>query len=143
MFAVYRDLVRSDLYRLRGRTGLLPLLRHLVLGGSTGTFQYVFWMRTCRFASAHPTLRITLYPLSRVMLRHYTYKYGIDIPHTTSIGSDFYIGHFGGIVVNEQAVIGRNCNLSQQVTLGQANRGKRKGHPIIGDDVYIGPGPRW
>ncbi len=89
-------------------------------------------MRTCRFAHSHPPLRYTLYPLSRAALRHYTYKYGIDIPWTTTIGSGLYIGHFGGSVVNERAVIGRNCNISQQVTLGQANRGRRKGHPSSG-----------
>jgi serine O-acetyltransferase len=39
-------------------------------------------------------------------------------------------------------VIGRNCNISQGVTLGQANRGPRKGYPVIGDNVYIGPGAK-
>ncbi len=141
-FAEYRDLVRSDLYRLRARSGAAELLRHLLLGGSFGAFQYVFWMRTCRFARSHTQLRFVLYPVSRAVLRHYTYKYGIDIPPTTSIGSGFYIGHFGGIVVNERAVIGDNCNLSQQVTIGQLNRGPRKGYPVIGNDVYIGPGAK-
>jgi serine O-acetyltransferase len=120
----------------------VELLRHLLLGGSFGAFQYVFWMRTCRFARGHPLLRFVLYPESRAVLRHYTYKYGIDIPYTTSIGSGFYIGHFGAIVVNERAVIGDNCNLSQQVTIGQLNRGPRKGYPVIGNDVYIGPGAK-
>ncbi|WP_448619344.1 serine O-acetyltransferase [Geodermatophilus sp. URMC 65] len=141
-FSEYRDLVRSDLYRLRARSGPAEFLRHVVLGGSSGAFQYVFWMRTCRFTRSHPQLRFVLDPVSRVVLRHYTYKYGIDVPYTTSIGSGFYIGHFGGIVVNERAVIGRNCNISQQVTLGQANRGRRKGYPVVGDDVYLGPGAK-
>jgi serine O-acetyltransferase len=75
-------------------------------------------------------------------LTHLTYKLGISIPYTTSIGSGFYIGHFGGIVVNEKSVIGRNCNISHGVTLGVANRGRNKGCPTIGDNVYIGPGAK-
>ena len=70
------------------------------------------------------------------------YKYGIDISYQTKIGSGFYIGHFGGVVVHPQVVIGKNCNISHQVTLGIANRGVRKGCPVIGDNVYIGPGAK-
>ena len=43
-------------------------------------------------------------------------------------------------MVNGCTRIGRNCNLSHGVTLGQANRGLQTGTPIIGDDVFIGPG---
>jgi len=74
------------------------------------------------------------------MLRRYRYRYGISIPSNTQIGEGFYIGHFGGIVVNQDCLIGKNCNISQGVTLGQANRGKNKGTPTIGNNVYIGPG---
>jgi len=83
-----------------------------------------------------------IYPLARIMLHHLTYKLGISIPPSTKIGSDFYIGHFGGIVINHKSVIGKNCNISQGVTLGQANRGANKGYPSLGDNVYIGPGAK-
>jgi serine O-acetyltransferase len=78
----------------------------------------------------------------RVIHNHTTYKYGIWIPLETEIGEGFYIGHFGGIVVHENARIGNNCNISQGVTIGRANRGKRVGYPIIGERVYIGPGAK-
>ena len=38
------------------------------------------------------------------------------------------------------AVIGKNCNIAHGVTIGQANRGKLKGYPTIGDNVWIGTG---
>jgi len=60
------------------------------------------------------------------MFAHLTYKLGISIPFSTEIGSGFYIGHFGAIVVNGKSVIGKNCNISQGVSLGQVNRGKIK-----------------
>ncbi len=34
--------------------------------------------------------------------------------------------------------MGKNINISKGVTNGQENRGKRKGVPIIGNDVWIG-----
>lgn len=138
-FVRYRYLVSSDLYRIRGRSGLPDLLRSVL---SDASYRYCFWMRTCRFTRSHPVLRFVLYPFAKMYLTHLTYKLGISIPYTTSIGSGFYIGHFGGIVVNEKSVIGRNCNISHGVTLGVANRGRNKGCPTIGDNVYIGPGAK-
>ena len=38
--------------------------------------------------------------------------------------------------------IGKNCNISPGVNIGKANRGKNKGYPTIGDNVYIGPGAK-
>lgn len=135
----YRRLVGSDLYRLVARSDFAALLRAVLFGG---VYKYTFWMRTCSYTHAHPALRYSIYPIARLLLRHYGYKFGIDIPFTTRIGSGFYIGHFSGIFVNERCVIGRNCNISQGVTIGQANRGRRVGNPVIGDNVYIGPGAK-
>ena len=71
--------------------------------------------------------------------RKMKYKYGYDISYRTSIGKGLYIGHFGGIVIHGDAVIGDYCNLSQGMTIGVLNRGKNKGVPTIGDRVFMGP----
>lgn len=63
---------------------------------------------------------------------------GISISYASQIGSDFYIGHFGGIIINASAIIGSNCNISQGVTIGVSGRGENRGVPIIGNNVYIG-----
>ena len=55
-----------------------------------------------------------------------------------NIGPGLYIGHPYGITVNPNAVIGANCNIHKGVTIGQENRGKRKGAPKIGNEVWIG-----
>lgn len=34
--------------------------------------------------------------------------------------------------------LGRNVNIHKGVTIGQENRGKRKGAPVISDEVWIG-----
>ncbi len=58
----------------------------------------------------------------------------------TRIGKGLYIGHLGTVVVNGLAEIGDNCTLTHLVTVGQANRGERKGCPKIGNRVWIGAG---
>lgn len=54
------------------------------------------------------------------------------------IGSGLYMGHVHGITLNPKVKIGKNCNIHKSVTIGQENRGKRKGVPVIGDEVWIG-----
>ena len=53
-------------------------------------------------------------------------------------GGGIYIGHAYNITINQNAKIGRNCNIHKGVVIGQVNRGKRKGYPTIGDRVWIG-----
>ena len=72
-------------------------------------------------------------------LRRLRVKYGFDISYRTQIGKGFYIGHFGSIVVHGDSVIGDNCNISQGVTIGVSNYGKKAGVPTIGNEVFIGP----
>lgn len=69
-------------------------------------------------------------------LRFCMFKTGIQIPYTTKIGPGFRIVHFGSIVVNPQAIIGKNFNISQGALIGNAS-GKNKGVPIIGDNVCV------
>lgn len=63
---------------------------------------------------------------------------GISIPASAKIGSSFYVGHFGGIILNANTVMGTNCNISQGVTIGVSGLNERRGVPIIGNNVYIG-----
>ncbi|MHC0442720.1 serine O-acetyltransferase [Flavobacterium sp. 3-210] len=63
---------------------------------------------------------------------------GISIPYAAKIGHSFYIGHFGGIIINANAVIGDNCNISQGVTIGVSGVNENRGTPILGNEVYIG-----
>ena len=76
--------------------------------------------------------------LSKLAHRRMVLKYGLEIPAAASIGGGLYLGHARNITVNPAAVIGRNCNLRKGVTIGQENRGRRKGAPRIGDRVWIG-----
>lgn len=66
--------------------------------------------------------------------------WGIDLPRSAQVGPGFYIGHFGGIFIHPDAVIGRDCFISQDVTIGYGGSGERGGVPVLGDNVYLGAG---
>ncbi len=120
--------LKYDLYRYSSNISLNVFLKTYLLSPS---FNYIFWFR---LASRYRNF-IVKYILFRKMV-----KYGIEIYAGTDIGKGFYIGHWGGIVINPGVRIGENCNISQGVTIGAVVGGKKMGTPTIGDRVYMGPG---
>lgn len=81
-------------------------------------------------------------PFIRQIAKSLFYKFsalhGIEIGHTCSIGSGFFIGHPYNITINPSVVIGESCNIHKNALIGQENRGRRKGTPVIGNSVWIG-----
>jgi serine O-acetyltransferase len=66
-------------------------------------------------------------------------KTGISIPrHVFNEG--LCIPHYGSIVVNPTAKVGRNCMIHVGVNIG--TNGGSAVSPIIGNNVYIGPGAK-
>lgn len=124
------DLACSDYYRSHGDTKTISLLKLWLYTLQEPSYAFLFWHRLSSYKSKSP-----IYIISKLMHRHYMFKYGILIPSSTKIGYGLAIGHPLSIVVNHTAVIGNNCNLSHCVTIG-ANEGKAA---VIGDNVYIGP----
>lgn len=134
----YIECLRADLYRKTGQRGLRTLAKALF---NDAGFKHVFWFRTAIFVRKH-RLKPLLYPLVHLIYRHYQQKHGVWLTPATKVGPGLFLEHMGDIVVNGRAVIGKNCNLANGVTIGQTNRGKRKGTPTIGDNVFIGPGAK-
>jgi len=66
--------------------------------------------------------------------------YNSKIPYQAKIGEGTRFGYGGmGVVIHSDAVIGRQCVISQQVTIGGGGS-KHPGLPVIGDNVYIAKG---
>jgi serine O-acetyltransferase len=86
--------------------------------------------------------RLALDPIYFVLNFLVQVLWGIELPRSASVGPGLYIGHFGGITISGKAIIGKNCNLSQNITIGISGHGDKAGVPIIGNDVYIAPGAR-
>ena len=120
---------KKDLYRYYGEAGE-TLIRRL-LRPSELTYICLF-----RKAGAAKNPLLGLYYKCR--LKMLSRRTQIQIPARTTIGEGFYIGHSGRIIINPDAVLGKNINIATGVTIGQENRGKRKGCPTIGDRVWIG-----
>lgn len=72
------------------------------------------------------------------MLRITSFLYKCEFPSQAKIGKGLYIGHPYCITLNSKVELGKNCNIHKGVTIGQENRGIRKGVPKIGDEVWIG-----
>jgi serine O-acetyltransferase len=123
--------IACDLYRHAGKADLRTLVKCMI--HSPG-FRFTYFFRKC---SAQQT-RSPLWWFYKLMHRRCYYKFGFQIPAGTKIGKGLYIAHFGNVVVHVNAVLGENCNLAHGVTIGQANRGKRKGCPTIGNKVWFG-----
>ena len=66
-------------------------------------------------------------------------KLGFVIPINV-FDSGLSIAHYGNIIVNENARVGKNCRIQEGVNIG-ANHGNSKA-PIIGDNVFIGTGAK-
>lgn len=105
-------------------------------------FRYTLWLRLAAFLKQRKGPARIGYILSRWMLWRCGRRFGIDIPYNTRVGPGLYIGHYGGIVVSHEAVLGADCNINHQVTIGVKYGGKNAGTPILGDRVFLGPGSK-
>lgn len=102
-------------------------------------YRFSSWVRAkVRIPIVRPVLRLFCF----VWHKFIEIITGINLPSSAEIGKGLYIGHFGGIILNSEVKLGEYCNLSQDVTIGIAGRGDKRGCPIIGSRVYIAPGVR-
>ena len=120
----YMQSVRGDLYRKKARSDTRTLLTSLL---TDSPFKHTFWFRTASFVWGRPALRYTLYPLVRTIYRHYQHKHCVWIPPATRIGSGLFLEHLSDIFINGRAVIGKNCNIANGVTVGQDEPGAAQG----------------
>ncbi len=121
----------ADLYRYAGRSDFKAFIKFWKHPG----FRFIYCFRNYKSASRY-SIKWFLF---KFLYRRYFIKYGIQIPIGVEIGDGLMLPHFGGIVINSKSKIGKNCNILQNVTIGNTKRGKLRGTPKIGNKVYIGP----
>lgn len=90
------------------------------------------------FRKYNETSNFLLKKIYKIIFVYFRNKQKIELSIDTKIDHGLYIGHPFGITINPNVVIGKNCNIHKGVTIGQENRGVRKGTPIIGNQVWIG-----
>lgn len=119
----------SDIYRYYGKNKLSVRDK---INEETG-LKYILLYR--RINNTKSFFRRIILKLKLRMLQN---KYNIVISEKVKIGKGLYLGHARNIVINPDTIIGDNCNIQNGVVIGQENRGKRKGTPRIGNEVWIG-----
>ena len=80
-----------------------------------------------------------LKPIVVLQYRFWSAITGADIPLNSKIAGGLLIPHPNGIVIHPNAIIGPNCLIFQQVTIGE---GSKPGLPIIEGHVDIGAGAK-
>ncbi len=110
------DVIKQDRSRYKGKE--MPLFQRLLR----------------RAQCAHGLSRLFYKALYRLA----SHSHQVEIPVDCKIGPGLYIGHPYGITINSRVVMGANCNIHKGVTIGQENRGPRKGTPVIGNQVWVG-----
>lgn len=134
--------LRADLRRRYAMTSGSTLRRVLTCARAPGVHA-VLVLRFGQWSRRRPkVLRILFDPLYMILDFFVQVLWGIEIPRSAKVGPGLYIGHHGGITVSSIATIGRDCNLSQNITIGVSGAGQKRGAPTIGDNVYIAPGAR-
>lgn len=125
--------IYSDLYRITGKTSKANLIKAML----NPEFKYMFFFRMCN----HYIISSKNFIVKRfykIILRHYSIKYGYEIEPGCKIDYGFRLVHRGGVAINPNAVIGKNCTVFKGATIGSQRRGKNKGAPVIADNVWIG-----
>lgn len=128
-----KDEILCDLKRYEDKQTLITLLKCLF---KEPGFRFSFFFRIgnkCR----EKNLKLGEVIIKIIMKSKSINKLS-EIRIGTEIGRGLYLGHFSTITINKKAIIGENVNIHKGVTIGQENRGKRKGYPNIGNRVYIG-----
>ena len=91
---------------------------------------------------AHFFYNIKLFFIARLISQLTRFFTGIEIHPGATIGKRLMIDHGMWIVIGETAVIGNDCVIYHQVTLGGTGKEKLKRHPTIGNNVLIGAGAK-
>lgn len=78
-----------------------------------------------------------LFKIENRRLKRLGVKMGFSM-YPTTFGPGLKIGHYGNVVVNGRTRIGKNCEIQMGVNIG-IHKGEV---PVIGDNVYIGPGAK-
>jgi len=106
-----------------------------------------FWvMAVYRFGRWRYTIKSALIRKPFSLLYKILYKFiqvitGIELPCEVTVGKNFRIDHFGGIIISGFASFGDNCVIRDGVTVG-LRRVDDPVAPKIGNSVDIGTGAK-
>ena len=95
---------------------------------------------TWRMSVRPRLIRAPLSILYRFLFRHVRNRYGIELPYSVHLGRRVVFEHQSGIVVHGACVIGDDCIIRQNCTLGIRRLDDLAGAPVLGQGVDVGAG---
>lgn len=98
-------------------------------------FKVVVLLRLTRYGFLKKKKMI--FAISKILLSHYSIKYGIEVIYTHKIGKGLVFYHYGTMIVSVKSM-GENCGIRPGVVIG--NKGFKSGKPTIGNNVQFGAG---
>nr|WP_298927255.1 serine acetyltransferase [uncultured Allomuricauda sp.] len=135
----YKTYIQADRSALRINGGKFLWLKQIVAPNYIWVFQKrlrkLEYYRNCR----KDVFGRVYYNLLKIRHRKLALKLGFSIPENV-FGPGLSIAHYGTIVVNSKARVGKNCRIHVCTNIG-ASGGSFKA-PQIGDNVYIAPGAK-
>jgi serine O-acetyltransferase len=130
----YHIVLGTDRPSLAARVPLWVLSSELQ---AVACYRFGRWARTLR--SRRPLVGLAAVVLHRLWNRRVTHRDHCEISPRADIGPGLLLMHRHGVTIGP-VVVGSNCVLHQNVTIGQRVAAGDQGVPRIGDDVWIGPG---
>ena len=135
-------MLKDDIRRTFEHLGGNKVQRVLGCARTPGLHAVVVY-RFGQWLSSQPLfVRVVLKPLFVILYHRIRSAWGIELSPGASIGKGVLIFHYGGIFIGPRVILGDNCSISHDVTIGLGGRGPRRGAPTIGDNVYIAPGAK-
>ena len=125
--------------QLSNSDGVLASLRKFMNRKSSSEY---FWKLRNKAKTTKCKLLRYYYSYRYLMLMR---RFNASVPLSAKIGEKPFFPHgLNGIFISQEAVIGKNCVIFQQVTIGSNTlKGHSKsGSPVLGDHVYIGAGAK-
>ena len=122
------ELIKSDLFRINGEATLGKFILFFLINPG---FRFQVYFRLAQSGSI--LLKAFRIPLYFLKLKH-----GLEISLSVKIGYGLCLQHPFNITLNSKCILGNNVTIYKNVTIGNEDRGKRKGVPTIGNNVYIG-----
>ncbi len=121
------EIIKADLFRYNKLTSIRKGMK--IIG-----FKITYYHRKANHYGKYSLLGwYYRYKLNKTCM-----KYNIQMHRKMKVGEGFYMGFLGPIAMNKNTIIGKNCNIGHFVTLGQVSKGKYKGSPELGDEVWVG-----
>ncbi|WP_440130448.1 serine O-acetyltransferase [Agrococcus jejuensis] len=130
MLGIREDIRNAQLRDPAARGALEVWLTYSTLHAVWGhRWHHWLWRRGLRFAA-------------RAGSQWMRFLTGVEIHPGATLGRRLLIDHGMGVVIGETAVVGDDCLIYHQVTLGGTSAAGGRRHPVLGDRVTVGAGAK-